>query len=215
MQGKSDSPAKRKTKPTGKRTGGRPTRKLQTSGMSLQTEIPVGILQANNNNIPQTATSNTKKHEDDEEDSSENSPKNTTEPLRKSTRNRQAALSHAFGNPVPINTIEDKKDEETKRPIEFQIDSPSDKQSNNSPSLKLLIQEMGFTAKTPQYKACIRFIEVISPKHKTDHTEVVDLTSPSVADEPIDTSNETLFIKAKTCQESAVDSNKISDDDEK
>ena len=61
IQGKSDSPAKRKTKETGKRTGGRPTRKLQTSGMSLQAEIPVGISQSNNS-IPQIATPNTDKH---------------------------------------------------------------------------------------------------------------------------------------------------------
>ena len=69
IQGKSDSPAKRKTKTTGKRNGGRPTRKLQTSGMSLQAEIPFGISQSNNS-IPQTATTatpNTDKHEEDDQ----------------------------------------------------------------------------------------------------------------------------------------------------
>ena len=68
IQGKSNSPAKRKTNATGKRTGGRPTRKLQTSGMSLQGEIPVGISQSNNS-IPQTATPNTDKHEEDNQSS--------------------------------------------------------------------------------------------------------------------------------------------------
>ena len=35
-QANQNSPSKRKTKATGKRTGGRPTQKLQTSGMRLQ-----------------------------------------------------------------------------------------------------------------------------------------------------------------------------------
>ena len=65
-QGKSLSSAKRKTKPIGKRTGGQPAMKLQTSGVSLQTEIPVGTSQANKN-IPQTATPNTNKHEEDDQ----------------------------------------------------------------------------------------------------------------------------------------------------
>ena len=149
MQGKSNSPAKRKTKPAGKRTGGRPTRKLQTSGMNLQTEIPVGTSQANNNNKLQTATPNTEKHEEynQSSDSSEDiapspkrqnkkqtPPKSTTEPLQKSTRNLQSALLHAFVNPVPINAIDDKKDEEMKRSIKIQIDSPPDKQTDNYPS---------------------------------------------------------------------------------
>ena len=73
---------------------------------------------------------------------------------------------------------------------------------------------MGFTEKTPQYKACLQFIEAISPKNKTDHTEVVNLISPPVENEPIDTSNEILFIKAKPCQDSAVDNNKKNYDDE-
>ena len=48
-QGKSDSPTKRKAKSTGKRIGGRPTRKLQTNGISLQAETPAGTSQSNNN----------------------------------------------------------------------------------------------------------------------------------------------------------------------
>ena len=160
--------------------------------MSLQAEIPAGTLQSNNN-IPQPATPDTDIHEEDDQSSASSEdiapspkrqnkkqtpPANATEPLRKSTRNRQSALSHSFRNPVPINAIEDKNDEETKQPIKFQIDSPSDKQTDNYPSLKSLIQEMGFTEKTSQYRACVKFIEAISPKNKTGHNEVVDLTSP-------------------------------------
>ena len=59
-QGKSDSPTKRKAKTTGKRAGGRPTRKLQTSGKSLQAEIPAGTSKSNNN-IPQPTTPDTDK----------------------------------------------------------------------------------------------------------------------------------------------------------
>ena len=162
-QGKSDSPTKRKAKSTGKRTGRRPKRKVQTSGMSLQAEIPAGTSQSTNN-IPQPATPNTDNHEDDDKSSASSEdiapspkrqnkkqtpPAKTTEPLRKSTRNRQSALSHAFGNPVPINAIENKMDEEIKQPIKFQIVSPPEKQTDNYPSLKSLIQEMGFSEKKP------------------------------------------------------------------
>ena len=65
-------------------------------------------------------------------------PAITTEPLKKSTRNRQSALSNAFGSPVLINAINNTHDEERKGPIQFQIDSPPDKR-DNYPSLKSLI----------------------------------------------------------------------------
>ena len=67
-QGKSDSPTKRTAKPTGKRTGGRPTRELETSGMSIQAKIPAGTSQSTNN-IPQPATPDTDSHEDDDKSS--------------------------------------------------------------------------------------------------------------------------------------------------
>ena len=134
--------------------------------------------------------------------------------MRKSTRNRQSALSHAFGTPVPINAIENKKNEETKQPIRFQIDSPPDRQEDNYPSLKSLMQEMGFTEKTPHFKACIKLVETISPKNKTNQTEVVDFISPPIEDEPTDTNDEILFINTKICQESEVDKNEKNDDDE-
>ena len=134
----------------------------QESGMSLQVEIPGWNSQAN-----ETATPSSDKHEEDDQssDSSEDiapSPKrqnkkqthptNAPEPLRKATRNGKSVLSHAFGNPVPINAIEDKKNEETKQPSRFQIDSPPDRQENAYPSLKPLIQEMALLKKLPNSK---------------------------------------------------------------
>ena len=74
---------------------------------------------------------------------------------------------------------------------------------------------MGFSEKTHQYRACVKFIEAISPKNKTGHTEVVDLTSPPIEDETTDTNNEMLFINTKICQESGVDQNKKNVDDKK
>ena len=156
--------------------------------MSLQAEIPAGTSKFDNN-IPQPTTPNTKNYEDDDQSSASSEdiapspkrqnkkltpPANATEPLQKSTRNRQLALSHAFGNPVPINAINDKNDEEKKKLVNFQIESPADKRdTDNYPSLKSLIQEMGFTEKTPQYRARVKLLEAISPKNKTGHTEVV------------------------------------------
>ena len=43
-----NSQTKRKTRATGKRTGERPTRKLQTTGMRLQTDI---LAETSNNDI--------------------------------------------------------------------------------------------------------------------------------------------------------------------
>ena len=60
---------------------------------------------------------------------------------------------------------------------------------------------MGFTEKIPQYKACVKFIEAISPKSKTSHTDVVDLTSPTEDDDTIDNNNDILFVKDKDLQQ--------------
>ena len=113
-------------------------------------------------------------------------------PQRKSTRNRQSALSTAFGNPNGINNTN-----EGQKTIRFEIDSPPDKtNTDNYPSLKSLIQEMGFTEKIPQYQACGKFIEVISPKNNKKQTDVVDLTSPT-EDETNDKNNDILFVMEK------------------
>ena len=118
-QANQTGPTKRKARATGKRTGGRPIHKLKTSGMRLQTDIPAGTSKEDTN-IQQPAPS----YSDNDDQSSVSSedialslerqiqkrtpPAIPTAPLRKSTRNRQSALSTAFGNPVPINVIQNK-----------------------------------------------------------------------------------------------------------
>ena len=184
LRQQTSSPTKQKAKATGKRTGGRPTNKLQTRGMSLQTEVAV--------EKEKTAPENSElSHSDDNQSntSSEDvalSPKRQnqkrTPPAqhhsRKSTRNRQSALSNAFGNAIPLNTINEQESNEVQKPKElgFEIDLPADQQKLDYPSLKSLIQEMSFTDKTPQYQACLKFLEAISPKHGNKQTEVMDLT---------------------------------------
>ena len=58
---------------------------------------------------------------------------------------------------------------------------------------------MGFTEKTPQYQACVKFIEAISPKNRKNQTNIVDLTSPT-EDETIEKNNDISFIKDKDIQ---------------
>ena len=95
---------------------------------------------------------------------------------RRSTRHRQPTLAKTFENPIPINNINES--DSSKKP-NFNIDSPSDQiYPPEKPSLKSLIQEMGFTDNSPEYRACISFLEAISPKNKAKHTdEVIDLIS--------------------------------------
>ena len=71
---------------------------------------------------------------------------------------------------------------------------------------------MGFTDKTPQYQACRKFIEAISPKHGTKHTEVVDLTSPT-EEYMADNNNEILLIKENE-KKQKIDDNEMQDDEE-
>ena len=67
---------------------------------------------------------------------------------------------------------------------QFEIDSPAEKLKQDSKNLKSLVQEIGFFEKTPEYKACVRFIQAIGPKHKPSTTNnVIDLTSPPEAEE--------------------------------
>ena len=100
---------------------------------------------------------------------------------RKSTRARQVTLATALGNPIPINAIQTTSTAGTKQ---FEIGSPPEKSKQVTTSLKSLIREMRFSEKTPEYKACIQFIQAISPKHKTSITnDVIDLTSPAEADD--------------------------------
>ena len=131
-------------KALGKRTGGKRIRKMQRPrGMSLQTEIE--------------QTNNAEKEDDSSSTSEETtspSPKRQNQKItppatatRKSTRTRQATLATAIGNPIPINAVQDTSATGTKQ---FEIDSPPEKTRQDSPSLKSLIQGMGFSEKTPE-----------------------------------------------------------------
>ena len=123
-----------RTKALGKRTGGKPTRKLQTPrGMSLQTEMEKSI--------------NLKKEDDrsfKSEEYTSPSPKRQNQKItppaietRKSTRARQATLATVLGNPIPINAIQTTSTAGTKH---IEIDSPPEKSKQDTPSLKSLIQ---------------------------------------------------------------------------
>ena len=185
-----NSPTKRKAKPKGKRTWGCPAQKLQTTrGMSLWT---VETTEKATTNIGQEKTESSHSDGNRSTTSSEDvapqpkiqNQKRTSPtglaPQRKTARNRQPALSNAFSNAFPINTVSEKNNEnnEEQKAFRFEIDSPPDKPKTGYPSLKSLIQEMGFTGKTPQYQACVKFFEAISPKH-SGKQDLVDLSSPS------------------------------------
>ena len=55
---------------------------------------------------------------------------------------------------------------------------------------------MGFTEKTPEYQACSKLLEDISPRNK-EKTDVVDLTSPTEDDTNDNNHNNLLFVKKK------------------
>ena len=131
---------------------------------------------------------------------------------RKSTKNRQATLTTALGNPIFIKAIETSNTPETRH---FEIDSPPEKFTpENYPSLKSLIQKMGFTEKTPEYKACVKFIEAISPQNKTTtHNNIIDLTSPT-EDETIDNNMEILFVKTNDKGTQEKDDEQLQNDEE-
>ena len=57
---------------------------------------------------------------------------------------------------------------------------------------------MGFTEKTSEYKACLHFIQAISPKHKpTTTSNVINLTSPTEAEDETMENNDILFVNTK------------------
>ena len=114
-QPRQNSPTKRKAKPTGKKTGGRPTQKLQTTrGLSLRTDETIEKLP--NNNTREKPASSTSKDNQSTTSSVDvaPSPKRQTQkrllptiiaPQRELTRNCQSTV---FGNPVPINAVSEK-----------------------------------------------------------------------------------------------------------
>ena len=121
--------------------------------MSLQTDDKVEKL--TNNNTREKSISSLSDKDDQSSTSSEDiapSPKRQnqklTPPTISTVPQRKSALSAAFGNPVPINTISDKNNDGQQKSFRSEIDSPPDKpKTYNHPSLKLLIQEMGFAEK--------------------------------------------------------------------
>ena len=63
---------------------------------------------------------------------------------------------------------------------------------------------MGFSDKTPQYQACLKFIEAISPKQGIKKDEVIDLTS--LTDEDMtENNNDILLIKEEKNKKNATD----------
>ena len=136
-------------------------------------------------------------------------------PQKKSTRKRQSALTNAFVNAVPINIInEQTESNEVQKEKEFRTktDSPPDQSKSEYPSLKSLIQEMVFMDNTPQYQACLKFVEAISPKQSAKQTEVVDLTSPT-EDEKVENNNDILFVKNMDTQKKT-DDTEVQEDEE-
>ena len=179
----------RKRKALGKRTGGKPTRKLQNPrGMGLQTEMEKTINKEKEDDLSATSEENTSP-------STKRQNQKVTPPAiatRKSTRARQATLATTPGNPIPINAIQTTSTTGAKQK----------KSKQDTPSLKSLIQEMEISEKTPQYKACIQFIQAICPKHKTSLTnDVIDFTLPAEADDEKMDSNDIFCENSKNIED--------------
>ena len=208
-------PTKRKTKATGKHTGGRPTTKPQNRGMTLETEVSTEKEKTTTGDVESSQDDNqsTTSSEDVAPSPKRQNQKTTppaAEPSRRSTRNRQSALSNAFGNAIPINTIIEPRNIE-KESRQFQIDLPPEQEKSNLPSLKTLIKEMGFSDETPQYQTCLKFIEAISPKQAKKKDEAVDLTS--LTDEMAANNNDILLFKGGKTQKTDADA-EMPDDEE-
>ena len=210
------SPTKQKAKATGKRIGGQPTTKPQNRGMTLETEVStekekttIGDVESSQDENRSTTSS------EDVAPSPKRQNQKTTPPAaelsRRSTRNRQLALSNAFGNAIPIRAIIEPRnlERESRR---FEIDSPPEQQKSIYPSLKTLIKEMGFSEETPQYQACVKFIEAISPKQANKKDEVVDLMSLT-DEEMAENNNDILLIKGEKTQKIDADA-EMPDDEE-
>ena len=79
----------------------------------------------------------------------------------KSIRNRQSSLPKALENPVLIKTIDmSKQESQKKKSVQHRVtnryDANRGKAEPQSP-----IQEMGLTDKSPEFQACVKFIEAI------------------------------------------------------
>ena len=148
--GQQSSPTKRRARPTGKRTGGQPTRVTHpTRGMSLQKEekLKTRTSKATPQRV-QTVWRMLKKIVDNE--ISAPSPKNLNqkktplnalfaEPTQKSVQTCQSLVANAFGNLVSINTIEETK-RGSKKKLQLNIASPTEAtQLPTKPNLSSLI----------------------------------------------------------------------------
>ena len=71
---------------------------------------------------------------------------------------------------------------------------------------------MVFMDNTPQYQACLKFVEAINPKQSAKQTEVVDLTSPT-EDEKVENNNDILFVKNMDTQKKT-DDTEVQEDEE-
>ena len=127
------SPTKRRNKPTGRRTGGRPCN--EPRGMSLTSMKKTSATKSTNKNT--IASSDTESEKSSTSSGApEPSPKRVsrkktppattstaaiTVPTIRSVRHRQSTLAKALGDPISINTIEETKNE---KPIKLNIDSP-------------------------------------------------------------------------------------------
>ena len=150
-----NSPTKRRARPTGRPTGGRPCYKPR--GLSLDTmekfnaTKATGKAQAQDTTIARETES---RNSSMTSGTSAPSPKSlnqkktppattstsaTTIPTRRSVRHRQSTLVKALGDPIPFNTIDEAKSD--KQPVRFNIASPPDQPTSPSkPSLKSLIE---------------------------------------------------------------------------
>ena len=134
-QNKQCSTTKRKaTKATGKRTGGRPTKKIHTPrGKSLQTAETADKStqkEASHDKAPSNSDrdENSSSASEDVAPSPKRQNQKRTPPTniatRKSTRKRQVTLTTALGNLIPINAIETMN---TPNMWQFETDSPPEK----------------------------------------------------------------------------------------
>ena len=71
---------------------------------------------------------------------------------------------------------------------------------------------MGFSDKTPQYPAWLKFIDAISPKQGNKKDEVVNLTSPT-DEEMAENNNDILLIKENKTKKNNTDA-EMRDDEE-
>ena len=158
---------------TWKRTGFHPTTKTSTRGLSFQTgakAIEKKESRQHNKKKPENTSSSAKEeHSSTASEKSSPTPKRLNqkktfptviaELIRKSVQNRQSTLAKLLGSPVLINTIA-KKTEGQKKTIQFSMESPPDKTTRNTkPSLKTLIQEIVFAYKSPEFQACVKFLQ--------------------------------------------------------